>query len=118
MWICSTIGFFSVACAQRADGSLDPDTVMLRARRKAHLQNLQKRFPEIAGLEILVTPRNDYRYRLILPKAEWAGMLADLATEQEYSNFKDEAARNQSKTGADYVRALHEVWAVMHAIQK
>jgi hypothetical protein len=118
MWICSTIGFFSVACAQKADGSLDPDTVMLRARRKAHLQGLQSRFPKISGLEILVTPRNDYRYRLILPKADWAGMLADLAMEQGYSNFKNEATKNQGKTSADYVHALHEVWHVMHAIQK
>jgi hypothetical protein len=39
MWHFSTIGFFSIACARKADGSLDADAVMVRARRKAHLHS-------------------------------------------------------------------------------
>jgi hypothetical protein len=68
MWIFLPEGFFSVACAHKPDGSVDANVVMIRARRKAHLQNLQKRFPAMAGAEILVTPNNDYRYRVTGPK--------------------------------------------------
>ncbi len=117
MWIFSRLGFYSIACARNKDGSLDTSTVMVRARRKAHLQNLQKRFLEIAATEIRATPKNDYGYRLIIPKAQWAQMLADMAMEQEWSNFKKEAACYQGQTGADYVGALHKIWAIMYDLQ-
>jgi hypothetical protein len=117
MWICSRLGFYSIACARNPDGSLDSDTVMVRARRKAHLQNLQARFPAIVNLEIFTTPKNDYRYRLILAKSKWVTLLTELVMEQQWSNFKNEAARNQSLTGADYVDALHEIWTLMHQLQ-
>jgi hypothetical protein len=118
MWIFTRFGYFSIASAQKEDGSLDPNTVMVRARQKAHLHNLQKRFPEIAATEIRVTPKNDYRYRLILPKAQWAHMLAEMAMEHEWSNFKDEAARYQGRDGIDYIDALHQVWAIMIKLQR
>jgi hypothetical protein len=119
MWCALRYGWYSIACAQDSDGKLDPDTVMIRARRKAHLQNLQKRFPEIASVEVLVTPRNDYRFRLILPKSQWSSsILAEMAMEQDYSNFKGETARWQGSAGTDYVRALHQVWEVMYRLQK
>lgn len=117
MWIFTRYGFFSIACARRRDGSLDSQTVMVRSRRKAHLQKLQSRFQEIATAEIVALPERDYRYRLILPKPVWATIIAALADEQEWSNFKNEAARFQGAPGADYVHALHEVWGVMHNLQ-
>jgi hypothetical protein len=118
MWIFTRYGFFSIACARRPDGSPDSQTVMVRSRRKAHLQSLQSRFQEIATAEIVVLPERDYRYRLILPKAVWATVLAALAHEQEWSNFKNEAAHFQGEAGADYVHALHQVWEVMFRLQK
>jgi len=39
MWIFSVLGFYSVACASNPDGALDPDTVMVRARKMQHLKN-------------------------------------------------------------------------------
>ena len=118
MWLFLPEAFISVACARKPDGSLDPDTVMLRARRKDHLQNLQKRFADIAAAEIRVTPRNDYRYRVVIPKAKWAEILSELVLAQDYSNFKNEAARYQGQKGAAYIHALHEVWNVMHRLQE
>ena len=118
MWIFTRYGFFSIACARRPDGSLDSQTVMVRSRRKAHLQNLQSRFQEIVTAEIVALPERDYRYRLILPKAVWATIIAALAHEQEWSNFKNEAARFQGQAGADYVHALHQVWEVMYTLQE
>ena len=44
MWLFTRYGFFSIACARKPDGSLDPDTVMVRARRIAHLKSLRKQF--------------------------------------------------------------------------
>jgi len=46
MWIFSRQGFFSIACADKPGSGrkIDPDTVMVRARLKAHLQNLKNRF--------------------------------------------------------------------------
>ena len=118
MWIFTRYGFFSIACADKADGSLDPLKMMVRARREAHLQNLQKRFPASAGAEIVSLPGHDYRYRLVIPKATWVTIVAELAQEQEWSNFKNEARRFQGAEGADYVDALHSVWEVMHSFQE
>jgi hypothetical protein len=118
MWLFTRYGFFSIACASQADGAVDPQTVMVRARRKAHLQKLQSRFQLIAPAEIVTLPERDYRYRLIVPKAAWVAVSAELAEEQDWSNFKDEAARFQGTSGADYICALHAVWDVMYSIQK
>ena len=43
-------------------------------------------------------------------------MVGKLAQEQSWSNFKNEAARYQ-RWDRRYVRALHEVWEVMHRLQ-
>jgi hypothetical protein len=90
---------------------------MVRARSLAHLQSLQKRFPTLASAEILSWPARDYRYRLITSKQIWVEIVAELAQEQEWSNFKNEVARNQGAGGSDYVAALHEVWGVMSNLQ-
>jgi hypothetical protein len=118
MWLFTRYGFFSVACASKSDGALDPDTLMIRARRKAHLQKLQVRFPAIARAEILAWPNSDYRYRIIITKTVWAEIVAALAREQTWSNFKDEAAHFQGTTGSAYVDALHKVWSTMHRLQE
>jgi len=116
MWLFTRYGFYSIACAHRPDGSLDAENVMVRARQVAHLKNLQKRFPVVASAEIFTWPDRDYRYRLIIAKAVWVEIVAELAQEQEWSNFKSEAARNQG-AGSDYVHALHQIWGVMSRLQ-
>jgi hypothetical protein len=118
MWLFTRYGFYSIACANKPDGSLDTQTVMVRARCIAHLRSLQKRFPVLAGGEILTWPKRDYRYRLIVPKKSWVASIDELAQEQEWSNFKNEAAKYQGAPGADYERALHDVWSVMNRLQE
>jgi hypothetical protein len=118
MWVFTRYGFYSIACGSKKDGSLDRQSVMLRARCLAHLRNLQKRFSALAVGNILETPNHDYRYRLVIPKASWTAIIGELAQEQEWSNFKNEAAKYQGKSGRGYVDALHEVWAVMHRLQE
>lgn len=117
MWIFTRYGFYSIACARKPDGSIDPAMMMVRARRKSHLARLQFRFPKLAAAEIVKTESTDYRYRLVVPKADWTAALAELAEEQSWSNFKSEAARFQGQAGARYIHALHDVWSVMYRIQ-
>jgi hypothetical protein len=52
-------GFYSIASASKADGSLDTHSVMIRARVAAHLRNLQQRFPALDGVELLTWPGRD-----------------------------------------------------------
>ena len=93
------------------------ETVMVRGRRKDHLQNLRDRFPVIADAEIVTMADRDYRCRFVVPKSVWAPILAQLAEEQEWSNFKSEVAAYQGAEGASYVRALHDVWGIMYRLQ-
>jgi hypothetical protein len=117
MWMFTRYGFYSIACAENASGSTDPQTIMIRARCLAHVENLKERFTSLANFEVVTTPKRDYRYRMIAPKAIWTQVLAELASEQEWSNFKNEAADFQGKTGSEYIQALHDVWGIMYSLQ-
>jgi hypothetical protein len=121
MWIFTRYGFFSIACANKPDGTINPDTVMVRARLYEHLVSLKERFPgsELGKAEILSWDGRDYRYRIILPKVAWVSALAELATEQTWSNFKNETSRfsHAKKAAYSYVDALHRIWDVMHRLQ-
>lgn len=117
MWIFTRYGFYSVACASKPDGSLDKETVMVRGRRKDHLHNLRNHFPAIAAAEIVTMADRDYRYRMIVPKSVWGPILAEMAEEQEWSNFKNEVAAHQGAEGAPYAAALHDVWGIMYRLQ-
>ena len=121
MWIFTRYGFYSIACATGVDGTIDTDTVMVRSRLREHLLSLKARFPEteLGKAEIQSSDLTDYRYRLVLPKAAWVAALAELATEQTWSNFKNETSRfsRAKKAAYAYVDALHRVWDVMHRLQ-
>jgi hypothetical protein len=119
MWLFTQYGFYSVVCARDLTGNpsqVDPDTFMVRARRRQHLESLQKRFPKLGSFEITDTSGTDYRFRVVVPKAVWNEVVRDLTAEIDYGNFKDRAGR---ASGDDrYVHALHEVWAVMERLQR
>lgn len=117
MWLFTRYGFYSTACARKPDGSRDPDQIMVRARREDHLQGLQARLSSLAAFPILATPGRDYAYRIVVPKPVWAAALYELAAEQDWSNFKNQAAAYQGEAGAEYVRALHDVWERMGRLQ-
>jgi hypothetical protein len=121
MWIFTRYGFVSVACASKQDGKIDQDNVMLRARSRQHLVNLKERFPdsELGNAEILASAGTDYKYRVIVPKVAWASILSELAMEQTWSNFKNEASlfAQTHKLRTLYVDALHKIWDVMYRLQ-
>ena len=45
-------------------------------------------------------------------------VVAELAEETDYDNFKSEVGRHQGKSGAACEHALHDVWSVMNRLQK
>lgn len=123
MWIFTKHGFFSAVCARQGDGrsgqSVDPGRIMVRARVRSHLDALKKRFPDLLGeCKVQESAGTDYAFRLFVQKPAWVQVLAGLAEETDYDNFKSEAARHQGRAGAAYENSLHEVWSVMHALQK
>lgn len=78
MWICFNDGF--VSAVQHRE---DPGTLMVRARRKEILDSL---FP---GVDIVVGGSTDYRYRVVVTKAEFAAVVSDRISDISYPNFKD-----------------------------
>ena len=92
---------------------------MVRARVRSHLEALKQRFADLLGdCEIQASAGTDYAFRLFVPKAAWVQVLSALADEIDYDNFKSEVARHQGPAGVHYERALHDVWSVMHELQK
>lgn len=123
MWIFTKYGFFSAVCARQGDGShgqpVDKDRIMVRARVRRHLEALQDRFADLLGdSEIKESAETDYAFRIFLPKAAWSQVVAELTNELDYDNFKSEVARQQGNDGAAYEHSLHDVWSVMHRLQK
>lgn len=123
MWIFTRYGFFSAVCARQGDGKhsqpVDPDRIMVRARVRGHLESLIQRFPDQLGAcAIQDSPRADYAFRIFVDKPVWVQVLAYLAEDTDYDNFKSEVARHQGSAGADYEHSLHDVWSVMHRLQK
>ena len=122
MWIFTKHGFFSAVCARQGTGEhgrpVDPDRVMVRARLRSHLTSLKERFPDLLdGCEIRETAGADYAFRIFVQKPAWVRVMAGLAEETDYDNFKAEVARHQGDAGAGYERSLHGVWSAMHKLQ-
>jgi len=123
MWIFTKHGFFSAVCARQGNGKhgqpVDPDRIMVRARVRGHLEALKKRFPDLLGeCDIQESAGTDYAYRLFVQKFAWTQVLAGLGEETDYDNFKSEVAHHQGRAGAAYEHSLHEVWSVMHRLQR
>lgn len=121
MWVFTKYGFFSIACARNSNGEVGQDTVMVRARGDEHPRNLQERFPGtvIAAAKIQINRGTDYKFRIIVPKRDWLSALSEMASEQSWSNFKNEAASfaRLKKQGSAYLQALHQVWESMSQLQ-
>lgn len=106
MWVFTKFGFFSAV--------KHGERMAIRARRREHLVSLKK----ATGLAATIreTLDTDYKYRIHVDRAVWSEMLTKIADGIDYDNFKSAVMADQGRT--PYERALHEVWEVMHAIQK
>ena len=120
MWIFTKYGFFSPVCARMGDGKMgnppDPNRIMVRARAKEHLTALKKRFPdELGAIDIHESARSDYRCRIFVDKPAWVAVVAALAEETDYDNFKSKVLAHQGPT--PYKHVLTKVWGVMYEFQ-
>lgn len=123
MWLFTKHGFFSAVCARQGSGKhgqpVNPDRIMVRARVREHLEALQARFADLLGqAEIRESAGTDYAFRLFVGKSAWAKVVAGLAEETDYDNFKSEVARHRGEAGETYERSLHKVWDIMRRLQK
>lgn len=104
MWLFTVYGFFSVV--------RDGKKMSIRARKRAHLEELLKRFStRLKGVKILELPNRDYGYRILVDSVTWSMIAEDLAEEIDWTNFKSEV--KQRGGDADYEHVLHRVWAEM-----
>ena len=112
MWLMTKYGFFSIGCAWKTetDNTPHPDLMMIRARSKAHLVNLQDRFKAFGKYAITETQDTDYPCRIIASKSDIANMLSQLLEEIDYCNFKDEVP-NTLPNDARYHHFLLRVWS-------
>jgi hypothetical protein len=119
MWIIHpSLGAFSVVLASDLSTHLpDPDKVMVRARRTEHLQLLQERCTQLADAEILETAATDYRWRIVVEKADFASALGEIAGEIDYTNVKSCASQNKASVGSGFVAAMSRIWSALYSIQ-
>lgn len=103
MWLFTVHGFYSVV-------SHDVGHVLVRSRCRTHLQNLIDRYgPEEPDCwAIVVWPNTDCQYRMIVPQAQWADVVAQMVHAIDYTNFKAKVGH-----AGVYGRLLHEVWTVV-----
>lgn len=111
MWYFTPLGFFSVV---KHTGL--PDHLLIRSRDRAHLEKLQRAFPrELATSPIIETPKNDYPYRIIVPRLDWVSVAMNLAAKIDYPNFKSESeiVAEGTASGDRYLVTLHKVWSLL-----
>ncbi len=85
MWLYTKHGFYS-AVKKRGD-----NFITVRSYNKQDLQNLIDRFELDVAMEY--TPSNDYLFRIRLSRELWVEIMAELAFEVDYGNFKAEVAK-------------------------
>ncbi|SRR5579885_3584294 len=109
MWVFTTRGFFS---AVEDTNSYKPGRVLVRGRVKKDMDNLRALAHDLGfDTHLEETPDRDYRYRVRMKKSVWAKLMARMAEEIDYPNFK--------KTVTDERRheAYMQVWLAMLGLQ-
>ena len=102
MWLFTNTGFVS-AVSNGKD-------LMVRSRDHESLEPIA----EVAGVEILSTPSNDYPYRVIISHEIFAKWVSHMAQGITYKNFKSEVADTR---GYGFAKPLNQVWSVMHDVE-
>lgn len=104
MWLLTPNGFFSAVekPEDRADGM-----VTVRTRNREDIRALKRFFPNVKPYRLR---HSDYEWRIRVPKDDWAMAVATMASEIDYSNFKDEVKHRQ---GAKRASIYSRVWGVL-----
>lgn len=99
-------------------GRPSPNTVMLRARRRQHLENLKRLCPVLSGARITKASKDlDYPVRIVVDREVFVQVMAELARSLNYRNVKAEAGRNAAVLGSDFVAAMHSVHGTLARIK-
>jgi hypothetical protein len=75
---------------------------------------LRNRAALASPCEIVSTPKNDYLWRVHVPRAKFQERLSASVEDMTYTNFKN---RIHDTRGDEFYSALSEVWSVMHAVE-
>lgn len=128
MWLFTKYGFFSVVANTTWHNNLkieDPDNFVVRARCREHLQSLIWAFDEdfggqpiLSNCQITESTDSDYQFRIVVLRETWINVVADLAHQVDYTNFKQAVKEYEScKVPSEYEKALMVVWKTMSGIQ-
>jgi hypothetical protein len=90
--------------------SEDKDVIMVRARDKKTLEFVS----ELYEKEIVRTPKNDYPYRVIVSREQFANFLMTEVDMLDYSNYK---SRLEAVRGESYYYTASHVWHTMHEVE-
>jgi len=106
MWLATKHGFYSIV-QKRAD------EFHVRGRVRRDLENLL----ELTRLDLAIHewPGADYRYRIIVGRNAFSGIMAALALDLDYPNFKAEIAASPDQH--DKIEAFHQVWRILAHLQ-
>ena len=106
MWLFTKQGFYSIV--RKGDGRWH-----IRARARKDLENLNR----LAGTDHAIHRSDgaDYRWRLVVPGAEAQALIAQLAADIDYPNFKEAVAQTPGQE--DKLGILHEIWSLMDRYQ-
>jgi hypothetical protein len=108
VWLFTKTGYFSVV-QDRDDASV----LHIRARFREDLERLKKDYAP--GLAIHHTPRADYAYRGTLTRQQYVMVVAALAANVDYPNFKDKVTEEQ---GRERHNLYMDVWTTMSNAQR
>lgn len=105
MWVFTQHGF--VSAVQHFE---NPEQIVVRSRDKESLALACAFFEK----EIISSPRNDYPFRIILSRAEFAEFMQTEVAMLDYNNFK---ARLDVSRGDLWHDTATQVWGIMHDIE-
>jgi hypothetical protein len=112
MWLYLKTGFYSVVYKPPCK----EDELLVRVRCKDDIEKLQKLLKteyQFNG-RVIESPKSDYAYRMIIPRAIFASFMAHAAIELDYDNFKN------TVRGKDFQRhdAYMRCWEAMYEWQR
>ncbi len=110
MWLITTDGFYSVV--DKTPGGVG-DELTVRARCAADLDRLRERLPALS--ETRTGAGTDYPHRASVPKERFAAAVAAIATDIDYSNFKNEVA---VRRGRRHAHVLADVWHALLQLER
>jgi|GraSoi_2013_60cm_1033757.scaffolds.fasta_scaffold05444_5 hypothetical protein len=112
MWCASILGFYSVVRDREKRGR-----VLVRARAKADIDNLYRRFSKKFRMSRpKADEHRDYRWRVSMKKRDWTKIVAQLASEIDYCNFK--SAVHERPDQENKHSAYLSVWSAMLRVQQ